>query len=151
MSLVYFTDRDLGLRFPDMLTDAGLTVERHRDHFRHDARDEEWLEEVGKRGWVAITHNSRIRYTPNEKEAVIRHRVRLLIVIGHAPYPDLARSFVATIPQIEAFLEAHDPPIIAKVYRGTRAEDSLEVSPGRIELWYPASRTQRGALQSRPL
>jgi hypothetical protein len=137
---VYFTDRDLGLRFPEILTDAGLTVERHRDHFRHDARDEEWLEEVGRRGWVAITHNSRIRYTPNEKEAVIRHRVRLLIVIGHASYPDLARSFVATTPQIETFVEAHDPPMIAKVYRGPGVDEHDQAIPGRIELWYPESR-----------
>jgi predicted nuclease of predicted toxin-antitoxin system len=135
VSFVYFTDRDLGLRFPKILTDAGLTVERHRDHFKHDARDEEWLQVVGRRGWVAVTHNSRIRYTPNEKEAVIRHRVRLLIVIGHAPYPDLARSFVATTPQIETFLETHVPPMIAKVYRGPDVE-----APGRIELWYPESR-----------
>jgi PIN like domain len=93
VTLVYFTDRDLGLRFPEILRNDGLTVERHQDHFRHDAADEVWLAEVGRRGWVALTHNSRIRYTPNEKEAVIRHGVRLLVIIGDAPYPDLARSF----------------------------------------------------------
>jgi hypothetical protein len=31
-SLVFFTDRDLGKRFPEILSDAGLTVERHADH-----------------------------------------------------------------------------------------------------------------------
>ena len=54
MTLVYFTDRDLGLRFPEILKNAGLTVERHRDHFRHDAADEDWLAEIGRRGWVAL-------------------------------------------------------------------------------------------------
>jgi hypothetical protein len=42
VSFVYFTDRDLGLRFPEILRDAGFAVERHRDHFAHDAPDEEW-------------------------------------------------------------------------------------------------------------
>jgi PIN like domain len=117
VSVVYFTDRDLGLQFPKILEDAGLAVERHRDHFAPDAPDEKWLAYVGRKGWVALTHNSRIRYTPNQKEAVIAHGVRLLVIVGHAPYPELAKSFVATRLRIEAFLEKHDPPLIAKVYR----------------------------------
>lgn len=31
MSVVFFTDRDLGLRFPAILAGAGLAVERHAD------------------------------------------------------------------------------------------------------------------------
>ena len=49
MTFVYFTDRDLGKRFPEILTAAGLTIERHADHFLPDTADEMWLEEVGKR------------------------------------------------------------------------------------------------------
>ncbi len=138
MSVVYFTDRDLGLRFPEILRSAGLSVERHCDHFEDDAADEEWLKEVGKQGGVAVTHNSRIRYTPNEKEAVIRHGVRLLVVIGQAPHPDLAKSFVAARERIERFVERHAPPFIAKVYRASAEELARNPSaPGRIELWYP--------------
>jgi predicted nuclease of predicted toxin-antitoxin system len=138
VSFVYFTDRDLGLRFPEILRNAGLTVERHRDHFPHDAADEEWLAEVGRRGWVAVTHNSRIRYTPNEKEAVIRHGVRLLVIIGVAPYPELAESFVATLHRIEKFLEEQAPPLIAKVYRASPRELARNAAAaGRIECWYP--------------
>lgn len=138
MTLVYFTDRDLGLRFPEILKNAGLTVERHRDHFRHDAADEDWLAEIGRRDWVALTHNSRIRYTPNEKEAVIRHGVRLLVIIGDAPYPELARSFVMTLHRIEAFLEQNPAPLIAKVYRASPMDLAKNPSAaGRIERWYP--------------
>jgi hypothetical protein len=136
VSLVYFTDRDLGLQFPKILSDAGLTVKRHRDHFPPDAADEEWLAFVGARGWVALTHNSRIRHTPNEKQSVISYNVRLLVIIGKAPYRELAHSFVATRARIEAFLRRHTPPFIAKVYRPSPSE--LEQNPaaaGRIELW----------------
>lgn len=138
MTRVLFTDRDLGIRFGDILAAAGLTVERHRDHFPPDCPDETWLREVGRRGWVALTHNSRIRYTPNELKAVMEHGVALLVVIGAAPYPDLAQAFVRTWPRIDAFLGRHEPPFIAKVYRPTPAESARRAdAAGRVELWHP--------------
>ena len=80
-----------------------------------------------------ITHNQRIRYTPNELAAVVRHRVALLVMIGHAPFPELAHNFVKTLPRIEAFVEARKPPFIAKVYRSPRGD-----AAGSIALWYTA-------------
>lgn len=138
MSLVYFTDRDLGKRFPEILKSGGLTVERHADHFAHDTPDETWLEEIGKRGWIALTHDRRIRYKPNELNAVVRHHVALLVIVGKAPFPDLARTFVTNLPVVENFLRRHKPPFIAKVYRPSPAETARRgTAPGRVELWYP--------------
>jgi hypothetical protein len=136
VSVVYFTDRDLGLQFPKILEDSGLAVERHRDHFAPDAHDQEWLAFVGRKHWVALTHNSRIRYTPNEKEAVISHGVRLVVIVGQVPYPELAKSFVATRSRIEAFLEKHEAPFIANVYRASPPElEKNPSAPGHIVLW----------------
>jgi hypothetical protein len=138
LTLVFFTDRDLGTAFPEILKGAGFAVERHRDHFPADCPDEDWLAEIGKRGWIALTHDTRIRYKPNELVAVIRHQVRLLVIVGKAPFLDLAASFVATRERIEAFLERTPAPVIAKVYRAMPAE--LAENPaaaGRIERWYP--------------
>lgn len=138
MTPVFFTDRDLGKRFPEILRAAGLAVERHSDHFPHDCPDEVWLEEIGKRGWIAITHDARIRYKPNELAAVMQHRLALLVVVGHAPYAQLAQAFVATRSHIEHFVEQHVPPYIAKVYRPSASDIAQNaLSPGRIELWYP--------------
>jgi len=138
LNVVFFTDRDLGARFPEILSAAGLSVERHRDHFPPDCADETWLRVVGQRGWVALTHDRRIRYKPNELNAVMRHRVALLVVVGKAPYPDLARAFVTTFPRIRRFLERNAPPFIAKVYRPTPAEVARNPdAPGRVEIWYP--------------
>ena len=135
---VYFTDRDLGKRFPEILRAGGLTVERHGDHFAHDTPDDAWLEEVGNRGWIALTHDRRIRYKPNERDAVIRHGVPLLVVVGAAPFQDLAEAFVTTLPRVEEFLAGHKPPFIAKVYRPTPGETAKDRNaPGRVELWYP--------------
>jgi predicted nuclease of predicted toxin-antitoxin system len=135
---VFFTDRDLGTRFPDILRSAGLSVERHRDHFPPDARDEDWLAAVGARGWVALTHDRRIRYKPNELGAVVRHGVALLVIVGRAPYPELATAFVATLPRIETFLAGHEPPFVGKVFRPSPAEVKQNpAAAGRVELWYP--------------
>lgn len=137
MSLVYFTDRDLGRQFPALLEEAGLVVERHASHFAHDTPDEAWLKTVGERGWVAVTHDKRIRHKPNELAAVITHRVALLVVVGHAPFRELARSFVASRARIERFVSRHAPPYIAKLYRPSVAELVRNAdAPGRIELWY---------------
>jgi hypothetical protein len=134
---VYFTDRDLGKRFGEILKAGGLAVERHADHFDPDAPDEVWLADVGKRGWIALTHDQRIRYKPNERDAVMRHGVALLIIVGKAPFPDLAHAFVATIPRIEQFLASHRAPFIAKVYRAPPGGAAGSTpTPGRVELWY---------------
>ena len=138
MTLVFFTDRDLGTAFPEILKGAGFAVERHRDHFPPDCPDEQWLAEVGSREWIALTNDARIRYKPNELAAVVRHRVRLLVLVGKAPLANLAGSFIATRERIEAFLEDASSPVIARVYRATPAE--LAENPaaaGRIERWYP--------------
>jgi hypothetical protein len=90
---VFFTYRDLLKQFPSILLEAGLNVERHLDHVVHDTQDEDWLREVYSRGWIAMTHGRNIRYKPNELNAVIRHRVALLVTIGDARYADLAIYF----------------------------------------------------------
>ena len=135
---VFFTDRNLAKRFPQILRDAGITVERHEDHFVHDCADEIWLEGVGRRGWVAVTHDRHIRYKPNELAAVMKQRVALLVVIGKATFPELAASFVATQARIMDFVSRHRPPYIAKVYRPSAKDLAADPSaPGRIERWHP--------------
>jgi hypothetical protein len=138
LNFVFFTDRDLGKRFPEILASAGLSVKRHDDLFPPDCPDERWLAHIGAAGWIAITHNARIRYVPNELEAVVRHRVSLLVVVGKTPLKELAENFVATIPRITQFLARHKPPVVAKVYRPTPAERVRRAHPpGSIALWYP--------------
>jgi hypothetical protein len=141
LNRTFFTDRDLGRQFPNVLASAGLTVERHDDLFGPTTTDEEWLAHCGRNGLVAVTHNERIRYTPNERDAVIEHGVTLLVVVGRAPFVHLARSFVATMPRIERFLRKESPPLIAKVYRAIPSELARNPSaPGNVKRWYPPSR-----------
>ena len=144
MSVVFFTDRDLGLQFPAILRDTGLRVERHADHFAPDCPDHEWLRDVASHGWIAVTHDARIRYKPNELATVVQHNVVLLVVIGNAPYADLARSFIATLARVRAFLARYRPPVIGKVYRASPEELARNPNAsGRVELWYPRASRDR--------
>jgi hypothetical protein len=138
VSLIYFTDRDLGKQFPAILAAAGLAVERHGDLFPPDGSDEQWLEHCGRQGRIALSHNKNIRYVPNELAAVVRFKVALVIVVGQAPTADLARALVQSVQRVEAFVAAHAPPFIAKLYRPAPAELAKEsTAAGRMELWYP--------------
>lgn len=137
-SLVFFTDRDLGKRFPDILSEAGLSVKRHTDLFPPDCPDDVWLQAVGEQQWIAVSHDARIRYKPNELAAVINHNVRLLVVMGKAPYPDLAKNFVATILKTFTFIASHPAPWIAKIYRPFKSGAAKRLqSTGDVVLWYP--------------
>jgi hypothetical protein len=113
-------------------------VERHGDLFAPDGSDEQWLEHCGRYGRVAITHNSRIRYVPNELAAVVRFKVRLVVVVGKIPSAELAHNFVSTLHRIESMLDEHPAPVILKVYRAAASELALSAHvPGRVEVWFP--------------
>jgi PIN like domain len=134
----FFTDRDLGKRFPEILSAAGLIIESHHDLFPPDGADEQWLEYCGQNEYIAITHDQNIRYRPNELEAVKRHRVSLLIVIGKVSFAKLAENFVVSIPKIERFLDTYQPPLIAKIYRPSPSDLTRKAdAAGTIVLWYP--------------
>ena len=138
MSRIYFTDRDLGKQFPRILAEAGISVEQHADLFPPGGSDEQWLAHCGTKGRIAISHNSRIRYVPNELAAVKRFKVALLILVGQASTAELAHNFVRTLQRIETLLDTLTPPFIAKVYRPAPIE--LARSPnatGRVEVWFP--------------
>lgn len=138
MNVVFFTDRDLGLKFPAILAASGLSVERHADHFAPDCPDSEWLAVVSAKGWVGLTHDKRIRYKPNELTAVVEHKAALLVVVGEAPFGELAESFVRTSERILAFIAAQERPFIGKVYRPPPAAIKANpLTPGHVELWYP--------------
>jgi hypothetical protein len=131
---IFFTDRDLGKSVPDIIRKAGINVVKHSDHFPDDAKDQDWLLEVGQKGWFCLTHDKRIRYKPNEKDAVMRAGVGLFILVGHAPHDELANNFVNTLSKIERFIGKHDPPFIAKIYRAPKKFRSFGKKPGSVKL-----------------
>jgi uncharacterized protein with PIN domain len=117
--LVLFVDRSLGQKvIAEKLRQSGVKVEIHDDHFPQDAPDEHWIEEVGKRGWVVLTKDDRIRYRPAALEAYRRHKVRVFIFgSGEMKAQEMADAFVKALPKISRFASRKAAPFFARISR----------------------------------
>lgn len=115
--LVFFIDYSLGnKKVADALRQASVTVEVHVDHFRPDAKDEAWLSVAGKRGWIVLTKDDRIRYRTIERAALMRARVAMFVLAsGNLRGEEMAQAFIAALPRIRRFLAKNRPPFIAKI------------------------------------
>lgn len=124
---VFFLDRNFGRKtVPQILRDAGFTIEVMDDHFARDTADEVWLEQVGRRGWFAVTLDEKIRYRRAEQEAVRRFRVGLFLLVRWkaSRAEDLARALVKARVAMLRVARRQQRPFIAKVY-----------SDGRVSVW----------------
>jgi uncharacterized protein with PIN domain len=66
--ITLFLDRSLGKNIvAEALRKAGV----HDDHFKQDVTDTTWLTIVGKRKWVVLTKDRRIRFRAIERQALI--------------------------------------------------------------------------------
>ncbi len=115
--ITYFVDRSLGNKHvANDLLSAGEIVEVHDEHFAQNAPDEEWLPFVGKKKWVVLTKDIRIRYLL--KWAVEKAKVRVFILVAKDLRGDqMAKAFSLAIRRIERMARKHHAPFIAKVYR----------------------------------
>jgi hypothetical protein len=115
--LTLFLDRSLGKHIvADALRQAGAAVELHDNHFRQDARDEEWLREVGRRGWIVLTRDDRIRYRFHERTALFQARVRAFVLVRRSlSGPAMAEAFVKALPAMQRFVARYQAPFIARV------------------------------------
>jgi predicted nuclease of predicted toxin-antitoxin system len=116
---VFFIDRALGNKdVPGILRNEGFLVEIHSDHFSHDAPDIEWLAAVGKRDWVVLSKDKKIRTRRLEREALLNANVAAFILTsGRITGEDMGRAFVKAHSLMLKFLSEHQRPFIAAVTR----------------------------------
>src|SRR5215831_132620 len=116
---VFFIDRSLGKKvIAERLRQNGVAVEIHDDHFPQNALDEDWLAEVGKRGWIVLTKDDRIRYRPAALEAYRKHKVRVFIFgSGEMKAQEMADAFVKALPKISRFAIRKASPFFARISR----------------------------------
>ena len=107
-----FIDRSLGrLAIATALRAQGAEVHTHDAHFPQDARDEEWLAQVGRRGWAVISKDTRIRYRQTELAALIAGGVRAFVLTrGDRSGPEMAAILVNALPHVARFSARHEPP-----------------------------------------
>jgi hypothetical protein len=117
--LVFFIDRSLGTKIvAQALREIGETVEIHDDHFVPDAKDEDWLLEVGKRGWIVFTKDDRIRYRVTERTAIVTAKVRAFVLTStQLQGTEMAAAFIEALPRIKRLVASNARPFIARVSR----------------------------------
>ena len=116
---VLFIDRSLGKQIiATALRAAGFQVEVHDDHFSPDARDQEWLTEVGRKGWIVLTKDKKIKHRALELAAVVAVNARVFtLAAGGVQGSEMANIFVKAMPKIRSYVDANDPPYIIRVTR----------------------------------
>jgi len=112
-----FLDRFLGTKTVAVaLRNAGSKVEVHDDHFAQDATDETWLTVVGKRGWIVLTKDRRIRFRAIERAALINAVVRAFVLTaGDINGAAMAAVFLKALPKILRFSAKYASPFIATI------------------------------------
>ena len=103
-------------------------MEIHDDHLPLDAPDEDWLELVGRNGWVAITKDKNIRYRRGEIQSIRTHRARVLVVRAKNATADaIAELLLKGRNRIVRFVAARGAPFVAGIDRSGRVTPYRDV------------------------
>ena len=114
---VLFLDECLGSTdVPVALRAKGIRVELLHEHFDLATQDTEWLREVGKRGWVVLTKDQRIRRRRVEIDALMAANVAAFVLTsGNLTGAETAAAFVSAWSRIQKALRDHALPFVAAV------------------------------------
>ena len=56
-------------------------METHDGNFAPGAPDDEWIREVGRRGWIVLSKDEKIRYRVAEKRAIAQAAIRAFFLV----------------------------------------------------------------------
>lgn len=111
------------LKVADALRRVGARVEVHDDRFSPDARDEDWLREVGLKGWIVFTRDQRIRHRKLELSALLKARVAAFVFTGgNVSGEDMANTLKRSLPAILRFVRKYPRPFIASIVKSGRIQ-----------------------------
>jgi len=126
----FFLDRSLGKEIvAQALRAAGAHVKVHDDHFPADAKDEDWLTQVGSFGWIVLTKDRRFHTRILEITAIARSRVRVFkLTAAGLQGPEMASIFTKAIPKIMRVVIGNAATFIATVDRNSRVKLAFSAS-----------------------
>jgi hypothetical protein len=122
----FLIDRSLGRHaVPNALRAAGAVVrtmaEVYGEHVGQGLAHEEWLSDVGERGWVVLLKDTKIRYRPAELGAITTHGIRAFCLTNaNLRAADQAERLLANLPQITRPAEDPGPYIYGAYADGVR-------------------------------
>ncbi|MGB3136000.1 MAG: hypothetical protein WBB18_04255 [Nodosilinea sp.] len=116
---VFFIDRCLGsIYLAAASRESGISVEIHDDHFLQGAQDEDWLPQVGERGWGVLTKDANIAKRTPERLAVANADIKMFVLVAqNLPGEDMIEVFRKAFPAMREFARENPAPFIAKVYK----------------------------------
>jgi hypothetical protein len=105
----------------EALVEIGAKVEVHDDHFKRDEEDVSWLAEAGKRSWVVLTKDGRIRSRTLERQALKNARVHAFFVDNASRGgPAMAQTLVNAFPTILRTIASAQHPVWMTVHSDGR-------------------------------
>ena len=118
-SETFFLDRCLGKKIlASALRATKLNVEVHDDHFTPDVKDEHWIQIVGRRGWIVLTSDSRIRYRGQELTALMTSGVQAFAFrSGNLTAPEMATIFLKALPRVSNLVRRNPGPFVVSILR----------------------------------
>ena len=115
--MTFFCDRSLGRKVPYALRLLGIDVAAHDDYFGQMTPDDRWLADVGRRGWIVLTKDNRMRFRATEREALIMYRIGCFAIRqGSATTEQMVAILTAAWANIEAISASAPRPFLYTVY-----------------------------------
>ena len=81
LKTTYFFDRNISWRHAADIRQLGFLIECHRDHFIHDAHDNDIIKIVKEKSWVLVTFDGDIR---QEHRPALREYSPKVLFLGRA-------------------------------------------------------------------
>ncbi len=121
----FFIDRCLRKRrIIEALATLNIKLEAHDNHFSQATLDIEWIPEIGRRGWVIFTKDAAIGRNAIERQTVAQANIRMFSLASqNLSGSQMAEIFRLAMPKIKTFLEQHQAPFIAKIYRDGKVSE----------------------------
>lgn len=85
--MILYSDEDVGTRVPKALKLVGLKVVSAVSKGAVSEPDIQWLERVGKKGWLGLSCNKNILNVPEERDAIINNNVGIVFVTSGNLHP----------------------------------------------------------------
>lgn len=117
-SFTFLVEESLGKRLARALTDLGLKAITHVDNpdLPRGIDDEQWAKETGEAGWVTLSKDIETRYKPNEREAIVRYRARVIqFTRGNWTSDQMIVAFTEARKRVEKLLNKQPAPFIARI------------------------------------
>jgi|SRR6266508_3754265 len=114
-----FIDRSIPKGVADALKTVREDVRWLEDEFNHDAKETEWLPEIGRRGWLVITRDKRIRSRPGERQTLLDAGVGCFILTQKQSLTrwDYLKLLTRALDEMERIFAETERPFVFGVSR----------------------------------